>query len=189
MVGVIIGGMKYKGEKRGEKNEVCGYLVDSEKWKGFGGIKKFFPWAHQNTISPNWRENYWKIFGQKCLSQLSSNSTMLGATFDFVLIIYFLGFLYFFFYFINRAWLVFIFFNNWAWLNQIDWVFAFIFFLIGQDFCFNKLGVIAFFFIFNWDFFNKDIWVNLYKLHFLSFHFSPQPNERVFHLSTLPSPH
>ena len=84
--------------------------------------------------------------------------------------------------------MVFIFFNNWAWLNQIDWVFAFIFFLIGQDFCFNKLGVIVFFFFFNWDFFNKDIWVNLYKLHFLSFHFSPQPNERVFHLSTLPSP-
>ena len=38
LVGVIIGGMKYEGEKKGEKNEVCGYLVDSEKWKGFGGI-------------------------------------------------------------------------------------------------------------------------------------------------------
>ena len=41
---------------------------------------------------------------------------------------------------------------NWAWLNQIDWVFAFLF-LIGQDFCFNKLGVIAFFFFYFFLFF------------------------------------
>ena len=29
--------------------------------------------------------------------------------------------------------------------------------------------------------------VNLYKLHFLSFHFSFQPNKRVFHPPTFPS--
>ena len=34
---------------------------------------------------------------------------------------------------------------------------------------------------------NKCIIVNLYKLHFLSSHFSFQPNKRVFHLSTFPS--
>ena len=33
---------------------------------------------------------------------------------------------------------------------------------------------------------NKGIIVNLYKLHFPSFHFSLQPNKRVFHLSTFP---
>ena len=34
---------------------------------------------------------------------------------------------------------------------------------------------------------NKDIIVNLYKLHFPSFHFSFQPNKRVFHSLTFPS--
>ena len=34
---------------------------------------------------------------------------------------------------------------------------------------------------------NKDIIVNLYKLHFLSSHFSFQPNKKVFHPSTFPS--
>ena len=33
---------------------------------------------------------------------------------------------------------------------------------------------------------NKGIIVNLYKLHFLSFHFSFQPNKRVFHPLTFP---
>ena len=33
---------------------------------------------------------------------------------------------------------------------------------------------------------NKDIIVNLYKLHFLSSHFSPQPNKSIFHLPTFP---
>ena len=33
---------------------------------------------------------------------------------------------------------------------------------------------------------NKGIIVNLYKLHFPSFHFSLQPNKRVFHLPTFP---
>ena len=35
--------------------------------------------------------------------------------------------------------------------------------------------------------FNKDIWVNLYKLHFLSSYFSFQSNKKVFHPSTFPS--
>ena len=34
---------------------------------------------------------------------------------------------------------------------------------------------------------NKGIIVNLYKLHFLSSHFSFQPNKRVFHSPTFPS--
>ena len=34
---------------------------------------------------------------------------------------------------------------------------------------------------------NKGIIINLYKLHFLSSHFSFQPNKRVFHPSTFPS--
>ena len=34
---------------------------------------------------------------------------------------------------------------------------------------------------------NKSIIVNLYKLLFLSFHFSFQPNKRVFHPPTFPS--
>ena len=34
---------------------------------------------------------------------------------------------------------------------------------------------------------NKSIIVNLYKLHFLSFHFSFQPNKRVFYPPTFPS--
>ena len=34
---------------------------------------------------------------------------------------------------------------------------------------------------------NKGIIVNLYKLHFLSSHFSFQPNKRVFHLLTFSS--
>ena len=34
---------------------------------------------------------------------------------------------------------------------------------------------------------NKGIIVNLYKLHFLSSHFSFQPNKRVFHPPTFPS--
>ena len=33
---------------------------------------------------------------------------------------------------------------------------------------------------------NKGIIVNLYKLYFLSSHFSFQPNKRVFHLPTFP---
>ena len=33
---------------------------------------------------------------------------------------------------------------------------------------------------------NKDIIVNLYKLHFLSSHFSFQPNKRVFPRPTFP---
>ena len=33
---------------------------------------------------------------------------------------------------------------------------------------------------------NKDIIVNLYKLHFLSSHFSPQPNKCIFHPPTFP---
>ena len=33
---------------------------------------------------------------------------------------------------------------------------------------------------------NKGIIVNLYKLHFSSFHFSLQPNKRVFHSPTFP---
>ena len=33
---------------------------------------------------------------------------------------------------------------------------------------------------------NKGIIVNLYKLHFSSFHFSLQPNKRVFHPPTFP---
>jgi len=33
---VVIGGMKNKGEKSWEKNEVCDCLVDGGKWKGFG---------------------------------------------------------------------------------------------------------------------------------------------------------
>ena len=33
---------------------------------------------------------------------------------------------------------------------------------------------------------NKDIIVNLYKLHFPSFPFSLQPNKRVFHPPTFP---
>ena len=33
---------------------------------------------------------------------------------------------------------------------------------------------------------NKGIIVNLYKLHFLSSHFSFQPNKRVFHPPTFP---
>ena len=33
---------------------------------------------------------------------------------------------------------------------------------------------------------NKGIIVNLYKLHFSSFHFSLQPNKRVFHFPTFP---
>ena len=33
---------------------------------------------------------------------------------------------------------------------------------------------------------NKDIIVNLYKLHFLSSPFSLQPNKKVFHPPTLP---
>ena len=40
LVGVIIEGMKNKGEKRGEKKKkknICGCLVNSGKWKGFGG--------------------------------------------------------------------------------------------------------------------------------------------------------
>ena len=39
LVGVIIGGMKNKGEKKKKekKKKVCGCLVDSGKWKGFGG--------------------------------------------------------------------------------------------------------------------------------------------------------
>ena len=35
--------------------------------------------------------------------------------------------------------------------------------------------------------YNKYIIVNLYKLNFLSFHFSFQPNKRVFHPPTFPS--
>ena len=35
--------------------------------------------------------------------------------------------------------------------------------------------------------FNKGRIVNLYKLHFLSFHFSFQPNKRVFNSPTFPS--
>ena len=34
---------------------------------------------------------------------------------------------------------------------------------------------------------NKDIIVNLYKFHFLSSHFSFQPNKRVFHPPNFPS--
>ena len=34
---------------------------------------------------------------------------------------------------------------------------------------------------------NKCIIVNLYKLHFLSSHFSFQPNKKVFHSPTFPS--
>ena len=34
---------------------------------------------------------------------------------------------------------------------------------------------------------NKGIIINLYKLYFLSSHFSFQPNKRVFHLLTFPS--
>ena len=34
---------------------------------------------------------------------------------------------------------------------------------------------------------NKDIIVNLYKLYFLSSHFSFQPNKRIFHLPTFSS--
>ena len=34
---------------------------------------------------------------------------------------------------------------------------------------------------------NKNIIVNLYKLHFLSSHFSFQPNKRVFYSPTFPS--
>ena len=39
--------------------------------------------------------------------------------------------------------------------------------------------------------YNKDIIVNLYKLHFLSSPFSLQPNKTVFHphFSTLPTEH
>ena len=33
---------------------------------------------------------------------------------------------------------------------------------------------------------NNGIIVNLYKLHFLSSHFSSQPNKKVFNLSTFP---
>ena len=33
---------------------------------------------------------------------------------------------------------------------------------------------------------NKNIIINLYKLHFPSFPFSLQPNKRVFHLPTFP---
>ena len=33
---------------------------------------------------------------------------------------------------------------------------------------------------------NKGIIVNLYKLHFLSFYYSLQPNKRVFHPPTFP---
>ena len=94
----------------------------------------------------------------------------------FCFIYFFLGFLFFFFIlFTEHDWFFFFFFFyiNWAWLNQIDWVLAFLFF-------FFLIGII---------FFNKDIWVNLYKLHFPSSHFSHQPNERVFHLSTLPFSH
>ena len=35
--------------------------------------------------------------------------------------------------------------------------------------------------------YNKGIIINLYKLHFSSFHFSLQPNKRVFHPFTFPS--
>ena len=34
--------------------------------------------------------------------------------------------------------------------------------------------------------YNKDIIVNSYKLYFSSFHFSLQPNKRVFHSPTFP---
>ena len=34
--------------------------------------------------------------------------------------------------------------------------------------------------------YNKNIIVNLYKLHFLSFSFSLQPNKNIFHPSTFP---
>ena len=34
--------------------------------------------------------------------------------------------------------------------------------------------------------YNKNIIVNLYKLYFLSYHFSLQPNKKVFHPPTFP---
>ena len=62
-------------------------------------------------------------------------------------------------------------------------------FLINLGNCIFFFGwLVQFFFFLNWEsFLIKEIWVNLYKLYFLSSHFSSQPNKKIFYPSTFPS--
>ena len=62
-------------ERKVGKNDVFGCLVDDGKKKkrkkkkkkrDFGGAHKFSLLPHQNTIFPNGREKWVKIFGQNC---------------------------------------------------------------------------------------------------------------------------
>ena len=71
---------------------------------------------------------------------------------------FFLIFLIYFLFFIGHE---FSFLINFGWLHFFGWLFAF-------------------FFYFNWALFLIRTWINLYKLDFLSSHFSFQPNKKSF---------
>ena len=81
--------------------------------------------------------------------------------FFFFLRFFFLIFLIYFLFFIGHE---FSFLINFGWLHFFGWLFPFFFF----------------FFFFNWALFLIRTWINLYKLDFLSSHFSFQPNKKSF---------
>ena len=69
-----------------------------------------------------------------------------------------------------------------------DHYFSFFYFLIKlQWFFFFPVGCLPFLF-FLFLIVSKGIWLNLYKVIFLSFHFSSQPNKKKFHPSTFQPP-
>ena len=68
-----------------------------------------------------------------------------------------------------------------------DHYFSFFYFLIKLQWFFFPGWLFAFsFFLFL--IVSKGIWLNLYKVIFLSFHFSSQPNKKKFHPSTFQPP-
>ena len=67
LVGVILRRMENEGEKSGEKMIFLVVWLRVEKRGDFGGAYKFSFLPLQNTLYPNWRENWvkiGKIFGQ-----------------------------------------------------------------------------------------------------------------------------
>ena len=96
-------------EKRKEKMIFFGCLVRVTLEKKIGGAQVFFPWAHQNSISPNWGENTEGKQGALLLSVLDKTITS-TATSTFIFWTYLLSFLFCFCFFFQCCLTCFFFF-------------------------------------------------------------------------------
>ena len=129
----------FKGiEKRKEKMIFFECLVRVTLEKKIGGAQVFFPWAHQNSISPNWGENTEGKQGALLLSVLDKTITS-TATSTFIFWTYLLSFLFCFCFFFFQCCLTcffFLFFFSFLGAHLVMCFFSHQFWILEFFFCY-----------------------------------------------------